>query len=295
MTAATFSIRRAEGAESRRAERILLSRAAHVDADVFLASECGETTPIGAGAIWFLPSRQFPQRALCMIQVTESQRRHGVGRALLDELIAAAQEKKVTALGCVPLNENSSGFEFLRSCGFQVQARSIKYEAPLENFAAVTAPVYERLVQRRKIPEAAHIIPLSESRRDEVCRLILDNFGFASQQVANRLRGTEHGFSQTLSRVALLEDQLVGALLISYQNARASVDATAVVPEHRHTWVNAALKHSAVQELMARGVALVSFSANSEQHRDTVKLAQRTRASVVKTVATVALPLPERA
>jgi hypothetical protein len=157
----------------------------------------------------------------------------------------------------------------------------------------VTKPIFERLEKRGKVPAHARVIPLSEAPREEVCRLVLDNFGFSSQHVAERLRGTENGFSQTLSRVAILDGHVVGALLITYQKALASVDATAVLPHHRHTWVNAALKHFAVEELLGRGVKAVRFSANSAEHPDTTKLAARTSARVLKRIRVASLNLED--
>jgi GNAT superfamily N-acetyltransferase len=249
-----------------------------------VATDADGEKPIGAAAVWFAPSRRFPENANCVVHVLEPQRRRGIGRALLESVAAAARETGARLLRTDPLEEKSPGFQFLLACGFEAGSATISCEAPVESFARVTRPVYERMEKRGKIPTGARIIPLSQAPREEVCRLVLDNLGFSSQHVAERLRGTEHGFSQTLSRVALLDDKLVGALLITYQKALASVDATAVLPHYRHTWVNAALKYSAVEELIARGVERVRFSANADAHRDTAKLVVRTKARVLKTI-----------
>jgi GNAT superfamily N-acetyltransferase len=261
------------------------------DADIIVATEAGEEQPIGAAAVWFAPSRRFPEKANCVVHVLESHSRRGIGRALLESVTAAARETGAKQLRTLPLEEKSPGFQFLLACGFEFDAATVSYEAPIEDFAKVTRPVYARMKKRGKIPEGARIIPLSQAPPEEVCRLVLDNLGFSSQHAAERLRGTEHGFSQTLSRVALLNGRLIGALLITYQKALASVDATAVLPHYRHTWVNAALKYSAVEELMARGVERVRFSANSADHPDTAKLARRTKARVLKTICVGALDL----
>jgi acetyltransferase (GNAT) family protein len=249
-----------------------------------VATEGDGEEPIGAAAIWFTPSRRFPERADCVVHVLEPHRRRGIGRALLGRVTAVAREIGVRQLGAPPSEEKSPAFQFLLACGFEAGPATVSCEVPIENLTRVTRPLYERMEKRGKIPTGARVIPLSEAPREEVCRLVLDNLGFSSRHVAERLRGTEHGFSQTLSRVALSNGKLVGALLITYQKALASVDATAVLPGHRHTWVNAALKYFAFEELMARGVERVRFSANSAQHRDTVNLARRTKARVLKTI-----------
>jgi GNAT superfamily N-acetyltransferase len=264
---------------------------AEPDADIVVATEAGEEKPMGAAAVWFAPSRRFPEQAYCVLHVLEPHRRRGIGRALLESVTAAARETGAKQLRSLPLEEKGPSFQFLLACGFGFDAATISYEAPIEDFAKVTRPVYARMEKRGKIPGSARILSLSEAPREEVCRLVLDNLGFSSQHAAERLRGTEHGFSQTLSRVALLNGRLVGALLITYQKALASVDATAVLPHYRHTWVNAALKYSAVEELIARGVERVRFSANSADHRDTAKLARRAKARVLKAICVGALDL----
>ena len=271
--------------------QLLLPGPTERDADIVVATEVDNDKPIGAAAIWFTPSRRFPERADCIIHVLEPHRRRGIGRALLGRVTAVAGEIGVRQLGTVPLEQKSPGFQFLLACGFKAAPPTISCEVPIENLARVTRPIYERMKKRGKIPTDARIIPLSEAPREEVCRLVLDNLGFSSQHVAERLRGTEHGFSQTLSRVAMLNDKLVGALLITYQKAVASVDAMAVLPHYRHTWVNAALKYFAFEELIARGVERVRFSANSAQHGDTVNLARRTKARVLKTICFATLDL----
>jgi GNAT superfamily N-acetyltransferase len=301
LIAGTFTIRRAEGVERRRIAELLLPFSPELDADIVVATEAEGEKSIGAAAVWFSPSRRFPERADCVVHVLEPQRRRGIGRALLGSVTAAAREIGARQLRTVPLEEKSPGYQFLLACGFQFGASTISCEAPIQDFVGVTRPIYDRLEKRGKIPTGARIIPLSEAPREEVCRLVLDNLGFSSQHVAERLRGTEHGFSQTLSRVAVMDGKLVGALLITYQKALASVDATAVLPHYRHTWVNAALKYSAAEALIARGVEKIRFSANSAEHRDTANLAMRTgrtRARVLKTISVGTLDLgqdrPER-
>ncbi len=273
MIPGTFCIRRAEEYERHALSESFLPRSS--EADIFLA-ENGETKKsVGGGAIWFTPNRRFPETATCIVQIAESHRRSGIGRALLENLVRVAREVGVKQLRSSPLEEKSPGFQFALACGFKASPPTIIYEASIDDCARVTQPIYERLRKRGKIPDGAQVLPLSEAPREDVCRLVLDNLGFSSEHVAQRLRGTEHGFSQTISRVALIEGKLVGAILITYQKALASVDATAVLRQHRHTWVNAALKYSLVEELIARDVKMIRFSANSADHPDTANMAAR--------------------
>ena len=228
------------------------------------------------------------------MQVFEPHRRKGVGRALLESVTDTARKLGAGELRFPPLNQNGAGFHFAIACGFEAQPATVSYEAPMEDYIQAFAPVYERLVKRGRIPAGARVIPLMEANREQVCRLIIDNLGFPSQNVAERLRGTEHGFSQTISRVALLNEKMVGATLMTYQKAVASVVGTAVLPEHRHSWVNAALKYHVMQELISRGVKWVRFSASDKQHRDTANFARRIKARVLGKVSAAVLHLNQK-
>jgi hypothetical protein len=139
------------------------------------------------------------------------------------------------------------------------------------------------------MPAGAKMIPLSEANREEVCRLVMDNL--PTHGVAERLRGTEQGFSQTISQVALLDGKIVGAILTTYHGIMAMIEGTAVLPEQRHSWVNSALKYHIMQELIARGVKWVRFSASDTQHRDTANFARRLKARVLSKVGRAVLDL----
>jgi GNAT superfamily N-acetyltransferase len=281
---ASFSIRRAEGIERRSVVRQLLPHPAQDGADIFVAAEADNPKPIGAAAIWFTPSRHFPETGNFVLHVAEAQRRRGAGRALLESLISAARDIGAKQLKTSPLEEQSAGFQFLLVCGFEFGAPTITCEAPIEDFANLLRPLHDRLEKRGKIPAGGRVLPLSQVPGENVCRLMIDYLGFPSEAVAERFRSTEHGFSQTLSRVALLDGKIVGAFLITYQKAVATIEATAVLPAHRHSWVNVALRFSAVEEGLARGVERIRFSANGNLHRDTVNHAARIKARVLKTI-----------
>lgn len=226
-----------------------------------------------------------------MIRVAEPHRRRGIARSLLACLTTSTRRANVGTLRSLPLEENPAINAFLSATGFEIVDRVEKYEAPIESVAAVTRPIYERMKARGKIPANARVEALQEAARDEVYRLLLANFGFSSQRIAERLRANEYGFSQKLSRVAFLGNQLVGALLVTYQNASAAIDATAVHIRHRHTWVNAALKHATQLALAESGVRRVIFSANSTHHPDTAKLARRTGAVLKRSTVIATLSL----
>ena len=291
MIAATFAIRAATEIERRKLGNALFPRSAESTADIMVASAADGRPPLGAAAVWYAPSREFPEHANLGLHVLEPHRRQGIGRALLENMADVARKTGAGELRGQSLQHASAGFLFAMACGFEAQPATIDYEAPIEDYIRALAPVYERLVKRKRMPPDAKVIPLKEANREEVCRLIMDNLGFPSQSLADRLRGTEHGFSQTISRVALLDGRMVGAILMTFQKAVASVVGTAVIPQHRYSWVNVALKYHVMQEVIARDVRWGRFSANEERHRDTANFARRINARVLGKISAVILHL----
>ena len=291
MIAANFAVRSATDTERLKLANLLLPGGAASTADMMVAVLDDDEQPLGAAAVWYAPSRQFPECANLTMHVLEPHRRNGIGRSLLQSAIAAARKVAPKELRVGPFNQASAGFQFATACGFEAKSPTVSYEAPLEDYIKAFTPIYKRLAARGRIPLGARVIPLKEANPEEVCRLIIDNLGFPSQNVAERLRGTEHGFSQTISRVALLDGKLVGAILMTYHKAMAMVAGTAVLPEHRNSWVNAALKYHALQELIIRDVSTVRFSANDNQHRDTANFARRIGARVLGKVSAMTLDL----
>ena len=118
----------------------------------------------------------------------------------------------------------SAAFQFAVRCGFQPKPPTITYEAPMQSYIEAYTPVYQRVVERGRMPAGAKMIPLKDANREEVCRLLIDHLGFPASGTAERLRGTEQGYSQTISRVALLDGKLVGIILATYHGAMAMIE-----------------------------------------------------------------------
>lgn len=290
MIAATHAVRPATEIERRKLASVLYPQTESSTVDIIVAAVEGGS-PVGAAATWYTPSRQFPEHANLRMLVLEPHRRQGVGRTLLKSVIDAARKVGARDLCGPTLDQQSAAFLFAMACGLDAKPATVTYEAPMSDHTKAFAPVYERLVKKGRVPSGAKVIPLKEANPEEVCRLIMDNLGFPSQNVAEGLRGTEQGYSQTISRVALLDGKMVGATLMTYQKATATVVGTAVLPEHRNTWVNAALKYHVLQELIVRKVERVRFSASETQHRDTANFARRIKAKVLSKVSAVVMNL----
>ncbi|HEY4282481.1 MAG TPA: GNAT family N-acetyltransferase [Chthoniobacterales bacterium] len=292
MIAASFAIRPATDIDRRKLVPALAARSIPSGGDLFIAFSPGTEALLGAGAVWFRPSRTFPEHAECHVHVGEAYRGIGIGRALINHLTTRAREVGARELRTPPLEQGSASFGLALACGFQPTLPTITYEAPMESYIKAYTPVYERLVERGRMPAGARMIPLSEANRGEVCRLLIDHLGFPARGTADRLRGTEQGFSQTISRVALLNGKMVGVILATYHGIMAAIEGTVVLPEHRHTWVASALKYHIMNALIAQNVKRVQFSASESQHRDTANFGRRLpKARVVKTVGTAVLDL----
>jgi GNAT superfamily N-acetyltransferase len=290
LIAATFAIRTATDLDRRKLAASLTAASMPPDAELLVAAE-GDAL-LAAGGAWFKPSRAFPHYAECFVQVGERHRRNGLGRELVNRLTIAAREIGAKELRTRRMDQSSPGFQFALACGFQPKPPTITYEAPMESYIQAYTPVYQRIVARGRMPADARMIPLAEANKEEVCRLLIDYLGFPAQGTAERLRGTEQGFSQTISQVALLDGKMVGVILATYHGIMGAIEGTVVLPEHRHSWVASALKYHIMNALIAQNVKWVQFSANDSQHRDTANFGRRLpKARVVKTVGTAVLNL----
>jgi len=249
----------------------------------------------GVAALQFHPNLRFAERGSFVIRVREAERRAGIGRsllrAILREVASVPGMLKLHAAGEV--RAGSAADHFLHSQGFTVEHQMQHFELPVPDVLGAIEPFYERLMARGRIPQGGQIVPLSEAPREAVCRLVLDHFGFTSEYTARRLQGTEHGFSQTLSFVAMIGGQVAGAVLGTYQKRFFTVEATAVPHGFRGGWANVALKHAMAKNLAARGVEALRFSAQTNTHRDTVKFALRSGAKLRYATLSYALDLSE--
>ena len=292
MIAASFIIRRPSDLDRRRLFASLTAASVPADAELFVAVSCDTDGLLGAAGVWFKPSRAFPNQADGVVYIGEAHRRQGIGRGLLECLTTTARECGAKEFRTGPMERSSAGFHFALACGFQPNPPTITYEAPMESYIKAYTPVYERIVERGRMPTGARVIPLGEANREEVCRLLIDYLGFPAHGTAERLRGTEKGFSQTISRVALLNGKMVGVILATYHGIMGAIEGTVVLPEHRHSWVASALKYHIMRALIAQNVKWVQFSASETQHRDTANFARRLPLTrVVKAVSTAVLDL----
>jgi GNAT superfamily N-acetyltransferase len=286
LSAESFRIRPADPAQSRTLAPMFFRRSPPPREVGFVVATAPDANrPVGAGAFWFAENRQYPGRARALLHVARSHRRRGLGRALLDQIVTTARDGGATELISPPLHKSGTAFQFLRASGFEVVEQVVTFGVHLERL--VSQECYDRLIARGKIPPTAKIIPLANAPVEEVSKIVLDTRAFVSAQMEQRFRRNEHGFSQTLSPIVMVDGRVVGATLITYQNDVAMIDAAAVAPEWRNTWISVVMKNTIGTWLRDRGVREMRFSANPVLHRDTAKYAKRSGARVVKTIVTM--------
>lgn len=262
------------------------------DAEIIVAASADTNALFGAAGIWFKPSRTFPEYADGLVHVGEAHRRKGIGRSLLECLTNLARDGGAKELRTRSMEHSSAGFQFATACGFQSTPPTITYEAPMQSYIEAYTPVYERVVQRGRMPGGARMIPLKDANREEVCGLLIDHLGFPPQATAERLRGTEQGYSQTISRVALLDGKMVGVILATYHGTMGMIEGTVVLPGHRHSWIAPALKYHIMHALIDQNVKFVQFSASESQHRDTANFGRRLpNTRIVKSMSAAVLDL----
>ena len=230
-------------------------------------------------ALWRVQAMQFRMDLV----VRPRERRHGLGTALLDFLIASARARDAASLQARPYAEESSALGLLAARGFRETMRMIGLE--LDDLSAISLePIgwYEsRLAERglRVTTLAEELIVDSDGWRklrdvDEAAR-----FGWPDpdpqpdrmsreEQSVEQFRAQAYDFHMIPEACFLAVDreQYVGYLTLALRDAarvEAGSGGTAVRPEYRGFGVATALKARCVRWAREHGVRRVSTSSGN--------------------------------
>ncbi|NOG55809.1 MAG: hypothetical protein HND57_16025 [Planctomycetes bacterium] len=183
-----------------------------------------------------------------------------------------------------------SALGFTPAAGGDVQ----HYRTDVATLIDLLEPLYERLVEHRRIPPGGRVIPLSDSPKGPIIQLQQDFLGGQAGALDQRLRG--HGqnpFDTALSHVLVVDrhetpgdhqadsgdvgDTTIHAahMLIHTDHARSIVaEARVVSPAFRGGWANVMLLLNTARVGLAGGYTEFRFAAGTS-HGDTHILAQR--------------------
>lgn len=255
------------------------------DPAVIIALPSDESRLLGAAAVVCGASTTSEGEltgAPCAVHVVQDCRGRGVRRALLHECDALALHWGVPALRSFePIEEGSDeaiGFERL---GFQAGEVSRGYRADASDMAAALLPLWDRLMNRRGLPDGARTVPIAEIAEDQVVRLQAMHLGGRPERAKAMLHSGAYNNSAS-NAVLLPDDRLGGVILCRWTEAdTVSVDSRVIAPGIRGTWVNLALMIHSINAAMKEGLRAIDFEAGP-RNRDTHLLAKRSRAETVR-------------
>ncbi|QEG36403.1 GNAT family N-acetyltransferase [Bythopirellula goksoeyrii] len=287
-----FSIRNADRDDAK-AVRMLLSS----PNDAFetqLVAVCGNPSRIVAAGGLTKSERPKPLVGPgIVLQVIESARSRGIGKALLQRLVDRAMQRGAEAVYATQkVATDSWEKRAWEALGFSACETVEYHELPLEEFEKQLAPLYDRMHQRGKIPISARVHHLYEADLVEVAKLHLAELGGDLSSLMKKLSGEVPGsFAPWYSRVLTFDDRIVGCILAHRKSHDIiHVDANIISPEVRGRWANVMLKLEATRGAAERGVKKFVFTT-FDHYTDTRSFTARMRGETVRKQVLMYLPL----
>ena len=261
---------RAASAADTKAVRMLLPELRDPAAS-FVAVDGHHELVIGAAAFTRSCRREPLAGPGVALHVIEPCRRQGVGSHLLQQVAHAARSGGANALYAAKrVDECSEEMAAWRRLGFSPCEMVEEHVLPLDEFEPRLAPLLARMVEKRRIPAGARIIPLYQADPAAVLQLHLDFMGGDRGDLYRRLRGQGPGaFHPRYSRVLMIDDKVRGCLLAHRKDKEtATVDANIVDRGVRGSWANIWLKLEATRGARRLGIKNFHFTT-FDQYTDT--------------------------
>jgi GNAT superfamily N-acetyltransferase len=213
-------------------------------------------------------------------------RRRGIGRALIDHVIALAREHRVAALHAWEWVESESeAARAWAALGFSPAQRKLEYEADIAAASSTLQPIYQQVLADKWIPETARMVPLGGADYDAIARLHVEYLGGSRRLLMPLLDGTAPDcFHPTYSRVMLLDGRVVGFSLGRIgAGGVCEVDAHVLHPSVRMGWANLWLKMEAAERLLEDGIRTMRYFS-LEQHGDTRRISRQAGCRLLRTL-----------
>lgn len=200
------------------------------------------------------------------IFVLPSQRRKGIGSAILKEMRHALQRWGITFLHAWQAFPASQEFPFLHHAGFSRLRETSHFEADTERSLATCSELLTKMQASGRIPHDAKIIPFASADRFDVSRLYARHFGCAEADISLRFAyALSDQITRDLSCALTLQDQLIGFLLWKLDADRIpSVDLWISAPGFRTGWPAIVLLHASIDRMMKLQQRVGRFSCNDE-------------------------------
>jgi GNAT superfamily N-acetyltransferase len=248
---------------------------------LFAARQDGIPAPLGVAALGYSIWGDKPAGFRFALAVAPPHRRRGVGRALVDAVIAEARRWDVAGLWAWNRVSDEAGGDFLRALGFACAKRFLHFEGDAVELHRVVHSLHERVARTGHLPPGLRVVSLREAPAEAVVRCHQRHLGGDAATLAARIAG--HGpdpFAADYSVVLMAGDRVAGLGLYGWQNGIGRIDAFAIEPEWRGSASAVVLLDIGLERGLTTGVTRMRFSCWDDVLY-TVKLASRAGGRVV--------------
>jgi GNAT superfamily N-acetyltransferase len=215
------------------------------------------------------------------VRVVRTHRRRGIGSRLLQHIIDEAVRRKMAAVfGRADGLTEPDAAPFLAAHSFGFLGRLATVEADVLAMRDYLVALRDRLIAGGKVPANARLVRFSEAPQDQVAKLYAEYIVHNPEADPALLRHPEFKEKIAASPVVMMDDRVVGILLVGVEGLLATVHARVVTPELRGGWVNPLMMGTATEDVWQAGARRVRFEIPPD-NRDTEKLARRFRAETV--------------
>ncbi|SFU73784.1 Acetyltransferase (GNAT) family protein [Pseudoduganella namucuonensis] len=258
---------------------------------VLVARQPGQGAIAGVAAFSSTPWESLRGGLRGAVFVLPSQRRRGVGGALLAALGAAIRRWDVQYLHAWGEWDAGGAPPFLARSGFEPQRTLRYFEADTRHSGAQCDQVLARLRAGGRIPEAAAVTTLAPRHLPQAIALYRRHADLSHDEAAARFDAAlADPACAALSQVLELDGRLIGLLLWKRDAAVPEVDLWITQPGFRHGWPAMLLLEAANRQLVRQALPRYRFACN-DAAGTTLQIARRVDATLLRTTQTHVLAL----
>ncbi len=260
---------------------------------VLVARRPGQGAIAGVAAFSSIPWEVRRSGLRGAIFVPPSQRRRGVGGALLAALGAALRRWDVDHLHAWGEWEAVEAPPFLARAGFEPQREVLYFEADTRHSGVQCDLVLDRLRAGRRIPPGAAVMPLAPRHLEQAFALYGSFAQLPHGAVAARFEtALADPVCGALSHVIEIDGRLIGFLLWKRNQDQDApeVDLWITEPGFRQGWPGLLLLEAAHRQLVRLALPRYRIVCN-DGLRTTLQIARRVDAALLRTTQTYVLAL----
>ena len=258
---------------------------------LFAARKVGVPSPLGVAALSCATIGRDPDGFRFALTVAPPYRGRGVGRALLEAVVAECRRWGVRGLWSWQRVADGSGADFLRALGFERVKRFLHFEADLSRLGPSIRPARDRVARTGGVPANVRVVALPEAPVDAVALLHQRHLGGDPSVLRARIAG--HGpdpFCREHSHVLMAGDDVAGTILSSCDGPVSNVEAYVVDSGWRRSRAGVLLAEATLSGGLATGITHIRFAC-WEDVQYTMKLAARAGGRVTATEGQYVLDL----